>query len=122
MEGFLDLALGGIFGQPQNLVIVPLCKDELRDQQYMNCQQQHGLNGGHTAGFGTSMLEEKQLQREKQLDQPQNFINRQSAVSVNVFSERWLSFQKTTSDFGRNELKQRIALLTLKDHEQSCVH
>lgn len=51
VEGFLDLTLGGIFGNPQDVVVVPLCQDELRDQQHMNRQQQHRLNRGHTAGF-----------------------------------------------------------------------
>lgn len=37
VEGLLDLALGGIFGHPQYVVVVPLGQDELGDEQNMHC-------------------------------------------------------------------------------------
>lgn len=51
MESLLDLALGGIFGHPQYVVVVSLGQDELRDQQNVHCKQQHRLRCGHNCWF-----------------------------------------------------------------------
>lgn len=53
VESLFDQAVGGIFGHPQYVVVVPLGQDELGDHQDMHREEQRRLCRGHTADLRT---------------------------------------------------------------------